>query len=86
LKPVNLGLTQEGGYSIDSGLLLSVWSLDQPSSYVISISLMSDLGQTTKKSIINRRQLTVLFDLSIQLRSLLFVATDFLDYIFACVA
>ena len=24
LKPVNLGLTQEGGYSIDSGLLLSV--------------------------------------------------------------
>ena len=71
---------------MDSGLLLSVWSLDQPSSYISSISLMSDLGQTTKKGVVNSRQSTVSFYLPIQLRSLLFVATDFLGYMLACVA
>jgi hypothetical protein len=39
---------------------------------------MSDLGLIINKVVVNHRQLIVLFDLSIQIRSLLFVATDFL--------
>lgn len=83
LQPVNLGLTQEGGFSINPGLLLSGWSLDQPSSYISSISLMSDLGRPTENGVVIRRQSTVSFDLPIQRRSLLFVAPDFLGYMLA---
>jgi len=83
LQPVNLGLTQEGGFSINPGLLLSGWNLDQPSSYVSSISLMSDLGQPPEEGVVIRRQSTVSFDLPIQRRSLLFVAPDFLGYMLA---
>ena len=49
LQPINLGLTQENSFSINPGLLLSGWSLDQPSSCVSSISFMSDLGQPLRK-------------------------------------
>ena len=83
LQPVNLGLTQESGFSINPGLLLSGWSLDQPTSYVSSISLMSDLGQPPEEGVVIRRQSTVSFDLPIQRRSLLFVAPDFLGYMLA---
>ena len=83
LQPVNLGLTQESGFSINPGLLLSGWSLDQPSSYVSSISLMSDLGHPPEEGVVIRRQSTVSFDLPIQRRSLLFVAPDFLGYMLA---
>jgi hypothetical protein len=83
LQPVNLGLTQESGFSINPGLLLSGWSLDQPSSYVSSISLMSDLGRPPEEGVVVRRQSTVSFDLPIQRRSLLFVAPDFLGYMLA---
>ena len=83
LQPINLGLTQENSFSINPGLLLSGWSLDQPSSYVSSISLMSDLGQPLDESVVIRRQSTVSFDLPIQRRSLLFVAPDFLGYMLA---
>ena len=83
LQPVNLGLTKEGGFSINPGLLLPGWSLDQPSSYVSSISLMSDLGQPPDEGVVIRRQSTVSFDLPIQRRSLLFVAPDFLGYMLA---
>jgi hypothetical protein len=83
LQPVNLGLIQENSFSINPGLLLSGWSLDQPSSYVSSISLMSDLGQPPEEGVVIRRQSTVSFDLPIQRRSLLFVAPDFLGYMLA---
>jgi hypothetical protein len=83
LQPINLGLTQENSFSINPGLLLSGWSLDQPSSYVSSISLMSDLGQPPEEGVVVRRQSTVSFDLPIQRRSLLFVAPDFLGYMLA---
>ena len=83
LQPINLGLTQENNFSINPGLLLSGWSLDQPSSYVSSISLMSDLGRPPEEGVVVRRQSTVSFDLPIQRRSLLFVAPDFLGYMLA---
>ena len=83
LQPINLGLTQENNFSINPGLLLSGWSLDQPSSYISSISLMSDLGRPPEEDVVVRRQSTVSFDLPIQRRSLLFVAPDFLGYMLA---
>jgi hypothetical protein len=83
LQPINLGLTRENNLSINPGLLLSGWSLDQPSSYVSSISLMSDLGRPPEEGVVVRRQSTVSFDLPIQRRSLLFVAPDFLGYMLA---
>ena len=83
MQPINLGLTQENNFSINPGLLLSGWSLDQPSSYISSISLMSDLGRPPEEGVVVRRQSTVSFDLPIQRRSLLFVAPDFLGYMLA---
>ena len=73
LQPVNLGLTQENSFSINPGLLLSGWSLDQPSSYVSSISLMSDLGQPPEEGVVIRHQSTVSFNLPIQRRSPLYI-------------
>ena len=83
LQPVNLGLMQENDFSINPGLLLSGWSLEQPSSYISNISLMSDLGQAPEEGVVIRRQPTVSFDLPIQRKSLLFVAPDFLGYMLA---
>ena len=83
LQLVNLDVSDRVGVVVTPGLLLTGWTLKEPSAYASSISLMSDLGREPVAGVVIQRQPTVSLDLPIQRRSLLFAAPDFLGYMLA---
>ncbi len=83
LADVQLEAAESDPIAVSPGLHLPGWLLKESSAYPTSLSLMSDLGTKTESGQAIHRQSTISFDMTIQRRSLLYLAPDFLGYILA---
>lgn len=83
LDDVKLDVAEPDPIVVSPGFYLPGWELNESTAYPTSLSLMSRLGTKTLSGQAIHRQSTISFDISIERRSLLYLAPDFLGYILA---